>query len=87
MDDGTTSLTSMVTVVVSVPPVLVAVMVYVAEAVTAVGVPESAPVEASRDNPAGSVGDTDHVTTAPPLDVGVVVVMAVPLVKVNEFGL
>ena len=29
----------------------------------------------------------DQVVTVPPVVVGVVVVMAVPLVKVNEFGL
>ena len=45
MDDGTTSLTTIVTVVVASPPVLVAVMVYVAEAVIAVGVPLITPVD------------------------------------------
>ena len=55
---GGTSLTTMVMLAVSVPPVLVAVMVYVAEEVTAVGVPLMAPVEVSSDNPAGSDGDT-----------------------------
>lgn len=39
------------------------------------------------DRPAGSDGDTDHVVTVPPMVVGVVVVIAVPFVKVNEFGL
>ena len=38
----------------------------------------------SSDKPAGSDGDTDHVTTVPPVDVGDVVVIAVPLVNVNE---
>ena len=51
------------------------------------GVPERAPVELSSDKPAGSEGETDHDVTVPPLAVGVVVVMAVPLVKVNVFGL
>ena len=46
-----------------------------------------APVEESSDNPAGSEGETDHEVTGPPLAVGVTVVMAVPLVKVKEFGL
>ena len=41
------------------PPVLVAVTVYVAEDVTAVGVPLMAPVEVSSDNPAGREGDTE----------------------------
>ena len=58
-----------------------------ADEVTAVGVPEMAPVEESRDRPAGSEGETDHVVMVPPLAVGVTVVMAVPFVNVNEFGL
>ena len=58
-EDGARSLTTMVTVAVSVPPVLVAVIVYDAEEVIAVGVPEIAPVEVSRDKPAGSDGDTE----------------------------
>ena len=57
-EDGARSLTTMVTVAVSVPPVLVAVIVYDAEEVIAVGVPEIAPVEVSRDKPEGSDGDT-----------------------------
>ena len=56
--EGTTSLTTMVMLAVSVPPVLVAVMVYDAEDVTAVGVPLIAPVDVSSDNPAGRDGDT-----------------------------
>ena len=84
---GAISLTSMVTSAVVLPPVLLAVMVYVAELVTAVGVPEMAPVEESRERPAGSEGETDHEVMGPPLAVGVTVVMAVPLVSVNEFGL
>ena len=77
----------MVTSAVSLPPVLLAVIVYVAEEVTAVGVPLMAPVEASKDNPAGSVGETDHDVIVPPLTVGVTVVIAVPFVRVNELGL
>ena len=46
-----------------------------------------APVEESRERPAGSEGETDHDVMGPPLAVGVTVVMAVPLVKVNVFGL
>jgi len=80
-------LTTMVTLAVSVPPVFVAVIVYVAEDVTAVGVPLIAPVEVSSDKPAGSDGDTEYETTVPPLDVTVAVVMAVPLVNVKEFVL
>ena len=53
----------------------------------AVGVPVMAPVAVSSDNPDGSEGETDHEVTAPPVDVGVTVVMAVPLVRVRELGL
>ena len=53
----------------------------------AVGVPDIAPVEASKDKPAGSDGDTDQEVIVPPLTVGVTVVIAVPLVSVNELGL
>ena len=78
------SLTTIVMVAVSVPPVLVAVIVYVAEDVTAVGVPLIEPVDVSRDKPAGSDGDTEYETTAPPVEVTVSVVIAVPLVRVIE---
>ena len=82
--DGAISLTTMVTLAVSVPPVLVAVMVYEALEVTAVGVPLMAPVEVSSDKPAGSDGETEYDTTLPPVEVTVSVVMAVPLVNVRE---
>ena len=71
------------TVVVALPPVLVAVMVYVAVEVIAVGVPEMTPVEVSRDKPAGSVGDTAQEMTVPPFEVGVAAVIAESLVSVN----
>ena len=58
-----------------------------AEEVTADGVPEMAPVEESSERPDGSEGETDQEVTGPPLAVGVTVVMAVPLVNVNVFGL
>ena len=77
-------MTTMVRLAVSVPPVLVAVMVYVAEDVTEVGVPEMAPVVLEMLRPAGSDGETDQDTTVPPVDVGLSVVMAVPLVNVRE---
>ena len=51
------------------------------------GVPLMAPVEESRERPAGNEGETDQPVMAPPLAVGVTVVIAVPLVKVNELGL
>ena len=46
-----------------------------------------APVDESRERPVGREGETDQPVIGPPLAVGVTVVMAVPLVKVNEFGL
>ena len=58
-----------------------------AEDVTAEGVPEMAPVEASRDKPAGKEGETDQDVMVPPLTVGVTVVIAVPLVNVKVLGL
>ena len=85
--DGAMSLTAMVIVALSLPPVLVAVMVKVAEVVTAEGVPLMAPVEESRERPAGKDGETDQPVIVPPFAVGVTVVIWVPLVKVNEFGL
>ena len=54
---------------------------------TAVGVPLMAPVVESSERPAGSEGETDQEVTGPPLVVGVTVVMAVPLVRVNVLGL
>ena len=53
----------------------------------AVGVPLIAPVTESRVSPVGSDGETDHDVIAPPLTVGVTVVIGVPIVSVNEFGL
>ena len=86
IEDGGAMLTWMVTTAVALPPLLVAVIVYVADGVIAVGVPLIAPVVLSKDKPAGSDGKTDQDVTVPPLDVGVAVVIAVPLVNVNEFG-
>ena len=80
-------MTTIVMLAVSLPPVLLAVMVYVADEVTAVGFPLMAPVEESRDKPAGSDGETDQEVMAPPLVVGVNVVMAVPFSTVREFEL
>ena len=64
-------MTRIVTVAVAPPPELVAVTVYVIAVDVRVGLPEIAPVEVSKDNPAGRVGETEYVTTAPPVDVGV----------------
>ena len=77
----------MVTVVVSLPPVLLAVTVYVAEEVIAVGVPLIAPVVVEKESPDGSDGEIDQEVTVPPLEVGVTVVMVVPFVSVSELGL
>ena len=71
---------------VSLPPVLVAVMVYVVEVLSSVGVPEMVPSEVSNDKPAERLGEMDHVTTSPPLMVGVTEVMAVPFVNVKVDG-
>jgi hypothetical protein len=49
----------MVTSAVVLPPVLVTVTVYVAEEVTAVGVPLISPVDVLSERPAGSEGDTE----------------------------
>tara|TARA_A200000159_G_C7179777_1_gene279055 strand:+ start:154 stop:420 length:267 start_codon:yes stop_codon:yes gene_type:complete len=86
IEDGGAMLTWIVTTAVALPPVLVAVIVYVVDEVIAVGVPLIAPVELSNDSPDGSDGETDQDVTVPPLDVGVAVVIVVPLVNVNEFG-
>ena len=55
--------------------------------VMAVGVPLIAPVEVSKERPAGSVAEIDQEVTVPPLDDGVRVDMAEPLVNVSELGL
>ena len=80
---GSASLTTIVIVVVSLPPLLVAVIVYTVELVIAVGVPLVSPVDVLREIPAGSEGDTDQEVTAPPVEVGETVVIAVPLVSVG----
>jgi hypothetical protein len=60
---GSASLTTIVIVVVSLPPLLVAVIVYTVELVIAVGVPLMSPVEVLREIPAGSEGDMAQDTT------------------------
>ena len=64
-----------------------AVTVYVGEADTAGGVPPIAPLEVEKVKPAGRDGLIAHEVTVPPLDVGVTVVIALPLVKTDELGL
>ena len=75
----------MVTVSVSLPPELVAVMVYVVDVLSSVGVPEMVPSVVLKASPAGRVGEMDHEVMTP-LIVGVTGVMAVPLVRMNELG-
>ena len=69
-------------VAVALPPVLLAVTVYEVEDEVTVGVPEMAPVVVENERPEGNDGEIDHDVTVPPLDVGVTVVMAVPLLRV-----
>ena len=87
IEEGAASLTTTVIVAVALPPVLVAVTVYVAEDVIVVGVPEMAPVDVSNDRPDGRSGEISHETTAPPLEVGVTAVMVKSLFSVRELGL
>ena len=47
------------------------------------GVPDIAPLVVENDSPAGSEGEIDQDVIVPPLTLGVAVVIAVPLVKVN----
>jgi hypothetical protein len=56
-----------------VPPAFVAVTVKTVEDVTTVGVPDISPFVVEKASPAGSVGDIDQETTAPPPDVGLAV--------------
>ena len=49
---------------------------------SAVGVPLMTPVEVFSVRPAGSAGETEYETTAPPLLVGMLLVIAVSLVYV-----
>ena len=80
-------MTVMEMVAVALPPVLVAVTVYEVEDEVDVGVPEIAPVDVEKERPAGSVGEIDQEVTVPPLEVGVAVVMVVPLVSVKGLPL
>ena len=52
----------------------------------AVGVPLMAPVEVSKERPAGSVAEIDHEVTAPPLEVGVMADMVTSFVNESELG-
>ena len=81
------SLTVMSTVVVALPPVLVAVTVYVVNVDKTVGTPLILPVAELILNPFGSAGSIDHVTTGPPCTVGVTAFIGEPLVITNQSGL
>ena len=79
-------MTSIVTVAVSLPPALVAVIVYVVEDVMVVGVPLISPFDVSNVRPDGRVGEIAQVTTVPPPEVGEAVDIAVPFVRVYVLG-
>ena len=51
------------------------------------GVPEIAPVDVENARPAGTDGEIDQLVTAPPLEVGVAVVIAVPFDRENGLPL
>ena len=70
MEIGAISLTSRLIVTESLPPVLVAVIVYVVNGERTVGVPEISPVAVSKARPVGKSGEIDHSSTAPPAAVG-----------------
>ena len=52
----------------------------------AVGVPLMAPVDVSKERPAGSVAEIDHEVTAPPLEVGVMADIVTSFVNESELG-
>ena len=68
-------------VVVALPPVFVAVIVYVVTVESTVGVPLISPVDESILKPVGRLGDMVHVTTGPPPTVGTPVVIDESLVS------
>ena len=71
MEVGAISFTSSSIVTESLPPVFVAVIVYVVSGERTVGVPEISPVAVSKARPVGRSGEIDHESTAPPAAVGV----------------
>ena len=86
---GNSSTIVMLMYAVAVPPVLVAVMVYIVRVSNSVGVPLSTPVEVSKERPLGSDGLIAHVTISPePVMVGESgrSLEAVLLVKSKSFG-
>ena len=86
---GNSSTIVMLMYAVAVPPVFVAVMVYIARVSNSVGVPLSTPVEVSKDKPLGSDGLMAQVTNSPePVMVGESgrSLEAVLLVMLKSFG-
>ena len=81
-------MTCIVMVAVPMPPLLMAVTVYVVEPLIVVGVPQIVPLLVPKDMPVGKDGEIDQLVTGSPVNVGVTeLVIAVPIVKVNESGL
>ena len=81
------SLTCIVMVAVPLPPLLTAVTVYVVDALIIVGVPQIVPLLVPNDMPVGKDGEIDQLVAGSPVTVGVTeLVIAVPMVKVNESG-
>ena len=81
------SLTCMVMVAVPLPPLLIAVTVYVVEALIIDGVPQIVPLLVPNDMPVGKDGEIDQLVTGSPVNVGVTeLVIAVPMVRVKESG-
>ena len=81
------SLTCMVMVAVPLPPLLIAVTVYVVDALIIVGVPQIVPLLVPNDMPVGKDGEIDQLVTGSPVNVGVTeLVIPVPMVRVKESG-
>jgi hypothetical protein len=76
----------MVTLAVVVPPAFAAVTVYVAIGLATVGVPLMIPVLVERIKPEGSAGLTLYEITNPPVPVGMIGVIATPVMNVDGLG-
>ncbi len=75
---GACGVTVNVNVVLSLPPALVAVIVYVVIVDGTVGVPEILPVEVLNVIPVGNAVFIEKLVAAPPLLIGVIAVIAEP---------
>ena len=80
------SFTMNVMVVEAAPAELFAQIVYVAVDVTVSGDPQIVPFEAPKLSPDGNEVSSSQVVTSPPVLLGEIVDIVVPLVKVYEFG-